>query len=135
MVFGPGLEQKAARKKLEEIVHPRITEILTHQVALARSRPGVEAVILDAALLLETGWRDLCDVVVFIDTPFEQRLARVRQSRGWSRDELQLREASQYPLERKRTEADYVVENTDDGRPGLSQLETVYSQVLSSSHT
>jgi len=135
LVFGPQPEQKAAREKLEEIVHPRITEVLNRQIALAQSRSGVEAVILDAALILEAGWRDFCDAVVFIDTPFDERLARVARSRGWSRDELQLREASQYPLERKRTEADYVVENSSDGPSGLSQLEAVYSQVLSRSRT
>src|SRR5579864_9472527 len=121
LVFGSGPEQQAARKKLEEIVHPRITESLVRQIALAQSRPGVEAVILDAALVLEAGWRDLCDAVVFIDTPFDQRLSRVMRSRGWTRAEWESREASQYPLERKRTEADYVVQNTDDGPGALSQ--------------
>lgn len=130
LVFGPGPEQTAQRQKLEQIVHPRITEILSHQVALARSRPDVEAVIVDAALLLEAGWRKLCDCVVFIEAPFEQRLARVK-SRGWSRDDLQLREASQLSLEEKRKEADYVVDNSGDEEVALSQLEKIYSQVLS----
>ncbi len=130
LVFGPGPEQKSARQKLEEVVHPRITEILSRQVAWARSRPDIEAVIIDAAILLEAGWRELCDCVVYVETPFELRLARVA-TRGWSREELQLREASQFPLEQKRKEADYVVDNSGDGEVALSQLEEVYSQVLS----
>src|SRR5262245_54210203 len=85
LVFGPGSEQKAARGKLEEIVHPRLTEDLRRQIALAQSRPGVEAVILDAALILEAGWRDLCDAVLFVDASFDERLSRVMRSRGWSR--------------------------------------------------
>jgi dephospho-CoA kinase len=135
LVFGASAEHQAARKKLEQIVHPRIAEILTRQVALARSRPDVEAVILDAALLLEAGWRRLCDLVVFIDTPFDQRLARVAHSRGWSRGELEAREESQFPVERKRKEADDVVENSGDGQAALSQLEKIYSCVLSGVHT
>jgi dephospho-CoA kinase len=135
LVFGPGSEQKAARGKLEEIVHPRLTEDLRRQIALAQSRPGVEAVILDAALILEAGWRDLCDAVVFIDTPFDERLSRVMRSRGWSREDWELRESSQYPLVRKRTEADYVVENSGDLQTALSRLETVYLQVLSGCHS
>jgi dephospho-CoA kinase len=131
LVFGPGPEHKTALKKLEQIVHPRITEILTHQVAQAQSRAEVEAVVLDAALLLEAGWRNLCDTVVFVDTPSDERLARVMKSRGWSREELRFREESQFPVERKRKEAEYVVENSGDGQAALSQLEEIYSRVLS----
>lgn len=130
-VFGSEPEQRAARSSLEQIVHPRIKEILARQVALARSRPDVEAVILDAAILLEAGWRPLCDAVVFIDAPLERRLARVKESRGWSRDDLRLREESQFSVERKRKEADYVVENSGDGPATLSQLENVLRQVVS----
>jgi dephospho-CoA kinase len=119
---------------LEEVVHPRITEILAREVSRARANPGVEVVILDAALLLEAGWRSLCDTVVFVDAPFEERLARVMHSRGWSRDELKFREASQFPMERKRKEADHVVDNSGDGQAALSQLEEVYFRVLSRGH-
>jgi dephospho-CoA kinase len=130
LVFGSALEQQSARKKLEQIVHPRIAEILASQVALARSRPDVEAVILDAAILLEAGWRHICESLVFIDAPFEKRLERVMKSRGWSRDELMLREESQFPLQRKRKEADDVVDNSGDVQVALSQLESVYSRVV-----
>jgi dephospho-CoA kinase len=134
LVFGPGPGHKTALKKLEQIVHPRITEILTRQVAQAQSRADVESVVLDAALLLEAGWRSLCDTVVFIDSPPDERLVRVMKSRGWSREDLQFREESQFPLERKRKEAEYVVENTGDGEAALSQLEEIYSRVLSRRH-
>ena len=135
LVFGSEPLQQSARKKLEQIVHPRISEILTRQIALARSRPDVEAVILDAAIMLEAGWRHICDCLVFIDTPLEKRIERVTKSRGWSRDELKSREESQFPLERKRKEADYVVDNSGDVPVALSQLEAVYSRVIGSNHS
>lgn len=135
LVFGSAPEQLAARKQLEQIVHPQIAEILARQVALACSHPQVEAVLLDAALLLEAGWRDLCDVVVFIDTPLEQRVERVKNSRGWSRDELQRREASQFSVERKRKEAQYVVDNSGEVHDAQRQLESIYSRVVASVHS
>jgi len=135
LVFGSQPEQQSARKKLEQIVHPRISEILVCQIALARSRPDVEAVILDAAIMLEAGWRHICDCLVFIDTPLEKRIERVTNSRGWSRDDLKSREESQFPLERKRKEADYVVDNSGDVQVALSQLEAVYSRVIRPNHT
>src|SRR5262249_29844058 len=50
LVFGPGPEHKTALKKLEQIVHPRITEILTRHVAEPQSRADVEAAFRAAAL-------------------------------------------------------------------------------------
>lgn len=135
LVFGATPRHQAARTNLERIVHPRITEILKNQLDRARSRPDLDAVILDAALILEAGWRHLCDVVVFVDTSYEERLARVSRQRGWDRDELNAREASQLPLDQKRKEAQYVVDNSGDGRSALSQLESIFSRIVSSDHS
>ena len=71
-----------------------------------------EAVLLDAALLLEAGWRDECDAVVFIETAFEDRLRRVQASRGWDARELQQREVIQLDLQSRRDAADFVIDNS-----------------------
>ena len=106
-VFGPGNE--AALADLEAIVHPVIRRRL---VAEAREflASGVDAVLLDAAVLLEAGWRDACWKVVFVDVPREERLRRVAE-RGWDAAELDRREASQWPLDRKWAAADAVIDN------------------------
>ncbi|WP_155458753.1 dephospho-CoA kinase, partial [Streptococcus pneumoniae] len=71
----------------------------------------VDVVVLDAAVLLEAGWRNQCDRLVFVEVPLAARQERVR-ARGWSEDELQRREASQWPLDRKRSAADFVVDHS-----------------------
>ncbi|HTI50492.1 MAG TPA: dephospho-CoA kinase, partial [Planctomycetaceae bacterium] len=102
---------------------------LIQEIAEARSRPGVECIVLDAALLLEAGWRRLCDRVIFVDAPDEQRFQRVATSRGWSADQLRAREESQFTLERKRMEADDVVDNSHSAEHACSQLEAVLSRI------
>ena len=131
LVFGTDPAHKQARSELESIVHPRIKTHLEQDLATARSNPTVEAVILDAAVLLEAGWRPLCDAVSFVDTPFEQRLERVGRTRGWTREQLASREASQLSLEQKRKEADYVVDNSRGPEQAAAQMENVLQQVLS----
>ncbi len=59
-------------------------------------------VVLDAAILLEAGWDDLCDRIVFVDTPRPERLRRVAATRGWSEENLASRERSQWPNGEKR---------------------------------
>jgi dephospho-CoA kinase len=52
--------------------------------------------------------------VLFVDTPRDLRLARVRASRGWDDAELARREASQIPLGEKRRRSSDLVANTGD---------------------
>ncbi|MCA9059039.1 MAG: dephospho-CoA kinase, partial [Planctomycetaceae bacterium] len=89
-----------------------------------------DAVILDAALMLEAGWADVCQHLIFIDTPRALRESRVKAGRGWSADELQRREASQWDIDLKRRQADYVVENSDDLASASDRLEKVLRMLI-----
>lgn len=124
-VFGTDAEHLAARHDLEKIVHPEIGRRISAGIDSAESE-GKAAVLVDAAVLLESGWRDECHLVVFVDTADEIRLARVGQNRGWSEEELRRREASQWSLTDKRREADVIVTNNSDlehaGRQLLNAL-------------
>ncbi len=124
-VFGSDSGQLVARRDLEQIVHPEIGRRILEAVALAAAQDR-DAVLLDAAILLEAGWRSKCDLVVFIESPDADRLARVRENRGWTEDELHRREASQWSLIDKRREADLIVSNDRDlEHAGLQLLEAL----------
>lgn len=97
---------------LEAILHPRIREELRARIDRARRAGEVEAIVLDAALLLDAGWQDACNALVFVDTPYENRRRHV-ESRGWDEAELRRREAAQLPLDEKRAAADHVIPNND----------------------
>ena len=129
LVFGPSPEQAKARKRLHEVVHPEIRKLLCQQIERAREKAGVQAVILDAAVLLEAGWNDLCTAVVFIDAPPHLRADRVAQDRGWSQQEWTDREASQTDLETKRRRADFVIHNTGTIEGAAVQLEQIIDEL------
>lgn len=111
LVFGESKLQQTSLKQLESIVHPVIHRRLEQEIASARSLNQVDAILLDAAVIVEAGWKDLCDQIVYIDCPFEQRQKRVIQNRGWSESELMKRENHQLPLSEKRKLADGVIQN------------------------
>jgi dephospho-CoA kinase len=131
LVFGLSPAAQAAKSRLEAIVHPRIKEKLADRITAARARPGVELVVLDAAVLLEAGWRCFCDLVIFVDVPEQQRFERVARTRGWTEEEFRAREASQLPLERKRMEADDVIDNSQSPKFALSQLDAALFKTAS----
>lgn len=109
-VFGESADQQSARRTLEAIIHPHIKAEFARVLATVDPQRTC-AVLLDAAVLLEAGWRDVCLAVVFVDAPESARRQRVAERSGWSGEELARREASQWPLDRKRAASDYVLVN------------------------
>jgi dephospho-CoA kinase len=130
-VFREGDAAKQERQFLENLLHPRIgkrLEALRTQFA----DEGRPAAVLDAPLLLEAGWRPLCDVLLMVDAPRDLRLQRARQ-RGWTDAQFSQREAAQWPVADKRRAADVVISN-DGSLPDLRQrvLEFWQRHILSS---
>jgi dephospho-CoA kinase len=122
IVFCPSRE--ADRRWLNELTHPRIRARLKEQ-KLAAERRGVKAVVVDAALLFESGWSELCDQIVFVDTPIEQR-RRNAASRGWDDNEIGKREHTQLALEEKRRRSTCVIQN--DGT--LEELDAAVGELF-----
>lgn len=124
----------AERARLEGLIHPLVRAERGELIREAAAG-GAKAVIVDAPLLFEAGVDRECDAVIFVDAPREVREERVRSTRGWSPEELNRREAAQWPLDRKRAASTVVVVNDGDeatlrGRVGealdrvLAQLST-----------
>ena len=124
-VFGSDDPARQNRQTLEQIVHPVLRADLQQQLQHVRELGQVQVILLDAAILLESGWKDLCDAVVFIDTPFARRQQWTVASRGWTPEELARREASQWPIARKRSESDFVVDNSGSLEASVDQLEQI----------
>jgi dephospho-CoA kinase len=116
----------AERKALEAMVHPWIGQAIRAEVKRAQDDMGVPFIVLDAAVMLEAGWYDVCDKLVFVDTPRELRLQRLLQQRGWTAQEVQARESAQLPLTEKAVRADHVLDNSGS----LAQLDSQIEQLV-----
>lgn len=99
-------------KALESITHPWIRGRLRAELEAARRDPNVPFIVLDAAIMLEAGWDDVCDRLVFIDAPRSVRLERLTRQRGWTEKEMDARERAQLPLTEKAIRADHVLDNS-----------------------
>lgn len=107
IVFADPAELKA----LEAQVFPHIQKRIIQEIAHAQNKDDVKFIILDAAILLETGWHSHCDKILFVAAPRSLRLARLKEKRGWDEAELERRERMQMPLEEKMNHADAVIVN------------------------
>ncbi len=100
------------RRALEALVFPWIERRIAEEIGRAANDPGVRFVVLDAAIMLEAGWDRVCDRIVYMDAPREQRLERLGRERGWTAQQVQDRENAQWPLSEKLKQADATLDNS-----------------------
>ena len=98
---------ESKRHAVEAVIHPFISAERSRRIEAT----AAQLIIVDSPLLLETGLDRMCDAVVFVDTPAAERLERAVK-RGWSPAALAAREASQWPIERKKEHSSYVIAGT-----------------------
>jgi dephospho-CoA kinase len=118
------------RKKLEQLLHPYANQIRERQMEAAGTDEKIRAFVWDTPLLVETGLNKMCDKVVFVDSDRQLRLSRVRDSRNWSKENLDEREKLQLPLDKKREISDYIISNTADAGQTRGQVRDTLSRIL-----
>lgn len=104
-------EDESQRGRLEGLLFPRLHERRRELIEEA-AQAGAKAVVIDAPLLYEAALDEECDVVVFVDTPREIRLERLKARSGWDEGELSRREKAQLPLDAKRQRSDYSLDGS-----------------------
>ena len=145
--WGPGIigpEGRVDRRALAQLVFAapqqlRRLEALTHPY-VKRGRGALHdqyqadldslAIVEDCPLLMEVGLDKECDSVIFIHTSRRIRLTRVAAARGWSEQDLALREKNQWPLDKKAQRADYVLVNNASESACFAHVRSVFSQIL-----
>ena len=116
----------AALRDLEAILHPAMRERFLGTIGRLVGDGSRPCIVLDAAVLLEARWDDLCDRIACVDAPRAVRLERVLASRGWSEEALAARERAQMPVDQKRRRADWIIDNEG----GLAQLDREVDRLL-----
>ncbi|UCD49214.1 MAG: dephospho-CoA kinase [Phycisphaerales bacterium] len=114
---------------LNGILHPRVLE--ETEVLLKRyERDGsVKAVVLDMPLLLEVGWAQRCDKVIFVDCADERRFERARRTRSLTEQEVKKRENFQISLDTKKTLADNTIDNNSEFSTLVRQINDIFSDI------
>lgn len=119
-------------EELNRLLHPRIRERAGKYIEGAMRDASTPAVVLDAPVLLEAGWDDLCTVCVFVDAPAEQRRHRVAADRGWDEAAWHRREKMQIPLDKKARSCQYMLENSSSVSHLRKQAHGLFQKIVGS---
>lgn len=117
------------RKFLESVIHPHVKEEIEHHIA-EKSRNNAAFVIVEVPLLFETGWEKLFDATIVVRCNEGQEIERCKEKFGMNREEVLLRLAAQYPLERKIAAADAVIDNNETLEETRVQVKRLYQEML-----
>jgi dephospho-CoA kinase len=116
-----GSEEK--RRRLNAIVHPAVREYVTQQAAKERRAGRIALLVLEAALLIEEHYDEICDELWYIDTDEEIRRARLKASRGYSDEKIDRIFASQLGDAVYRAHCLRVIDNNGAPEDAFAQIE------------
>ena len=122
----------AARMQLNALTHPHIRRRLAEEAERLSAQPGVEVVVLDIPLLLETtdGRYLRLDGIVVVDATDEVRLARLSARDGLSPADTRMRLEAQMPLREKVARADWVIDNNGSPEATRAQVGALWEALL-----
>jgi dephospho-CoA kinase len=124
IVFADGSRLEALNALLHPLVLRRTDELIAHYQA----DPQVPAIVLDLPLLVEVGWAQRCDRIVFVKCDWKRRKERARLSP----EDIRKREKFQISLDRKAELADNTLDNNSDFSALVRQIKTVFSDITKS---
>ena len=115
---------------LNSIIHPEAIKQIKNRIAKLHVEASTKAIVLDAALLVESNLIDICDIMLFVDTKKNTCKTRVQNSRKWPLDEITKREKFQDLLHQKREIADVVINNNNSKKDTLNQVRDFWCQFI-----
>ena len=109
-------------EKVNNILHPAVKEFLLEKLKTARESAEVELFFVEAALLVEAGYRQLADELWYIYAGEDIRRERLMKSRGYGPEKIDGIMKSQLSEEEFRRSCDFVIDNS-------GSLEESYRQI------
>jgi dephospho-CoA kinase len=97
------------RERLNQILHPRIQEIIQKWFAALDQVGGPGLAVVEAALIVEAGYQKDLDKLVVCWCRRAQQIERLME-RGLTEEQALLRIAAQMPMEEKRAMADETID-------------------------
>ncbi|MBU2541524.1 MAG: dephospho-CoA kinase [Candidatus Omnitrophica bacterium] len=115
---------KNALRALNRIVHPHIIKRLKQEIG---KKYGL--IIVDAALLIESGFNRFVDYVLLINCPLRLRLKRALGKHKLSEAEFRMRLNHQLPFIDKKRHAHFVINNSGSLNQLKGQIKKIYKEV------
>ena len=115
---------------LNSIVHPLVLSRAEQLIKRYNQQNQVKAIVLDMPLLVEAGWAERCDKLIFVDCGRQLRVNRARKLGILGENKLKIRENFQISLDKKIDIADNMIDNNSDFSGLAKQVADIFSNIV-----
>lgn len=109
-------------EQVNAIIHPQVRIFLEERIKEARQDVDVELLFIEAALLIEAGYKEIVDELWYVYADREVRKKRLQLSRGYSEEKIEQIMSSQLSEDEFRKASDFCIDNS-------GELEESYKQI------
>lgn len=124
IVFG----DKKQLEALNSIVHPSVKKRILRMIK-EEEKKGTELFVLEAALLLEDHYDEVCDETWYIYAEDSVRMKRLKLSRGYDEEKIKAMFKSQMSRDEFLSKCDRAVDNSSDFDNTCVQLEAIIDKL------
>jgi dephospho-CoA kinase len=113
---------ESERQKLNAIVHPEVRRVMLEE-AKAAEQKGAPIVFMDIPLLFESKLQYMVEKIAVVYAPPEMQLARMMERDELEEEQARKRLRAQFPIEQKKQEADFLIDNSRTREETEQQVE------------
>ena len=117
------------KKRLENILFPLIFEALDKELLRLEREGATPVVFLDMPLLYEVKYDSYVDEVWLVYVPFEVQLSRLMKRNGYTKEEALLRIHSQISVDKKKSLAQQVIDNSRTLEDTKEQVRSLWERL------
>ena len=117
------------KKRLENILFPLIFEALDKELLRLEREGATPVVFLDMPLLYEVKYDSYVDEVWLVYVPFEVQLSRLMKRNGYTKEEALLRIHSQISVDKKKSLAQQVIDNSGTLEDTKKQVRSLWEML------
>lgn len=119
-----------ARARLNAIVHPLIAAEIQRRIAAHRQSGNIQAVVVEAAVLIEANWLPLVDEVWLVTAQRDAVVERLGTQRNLPPDEVERRIGAQLSDVERQQYADVVIRNTGSIGKLREQVRALWAHIV-----
>lgn len=118
------------RTQMNHIVHPAVKRFMIETAEKERKAGELKILVLEAALLIEEHYDEICDELWYIYTREDIREKRLMVSRGYSRERVHHIFDSQLKEEDYRRYCRVVIDNNGEAEASFRQIEEALKNIV-----
>lgn len=109
--------------KVNALVHPAVQRYLLERIEKAKKNPEIEIFFIEAALLIETGYKEIVDELWYIHAEEKVRRRRLETNRGYTPEKISQIMEKQLSEEAFRLACDFTIDNSRSLEESFIQID------------